>query len=119
MPDQVPTPVLNLIKSAFPSSLGRVPNLLEALMGSLVIRHTANVLDPNRFAYRFSLEVKRLASSIKNASKEAEASSNSFPVELPFLDAEGLEKQVLCVSFKPRPSSVFALCRNRISARKL
>jgi len=91
--DQVPTPVLNLIKSAFPSSLGRVPNLLEALTGSLIIRHRASVLELNGMD-AISLEVKRVALSIKNASKEAEGSSNSFPVELPFLDAAGLEKQV-------------------------
>eukprot|EP00752_Nemacystus_decipiens_P018566 g16645.t1 len=92
----VPTPVLNLIRSAFPSSLGRVPNLLDALLGSLIVRHRETVLDSNGGvdSNLFSLEVKRLASSIKNASKTAEKSSNSFPVELPFLDAEGLEKQV-------------------------
>eukprot|EP00903_Cladosiphon_okamuranus_P009929 g9426.t1 len=90
----VPTPVVNLIKSAFPSSLGRVPNLLEAVMGSLIIRHSVGELVDELAATRFSLEVKQLASFIKNASNEAEETSNSFPVELPFLDAQGLEKQV-------------------------
>lgn len=92
---QVPTPVLNLIRSAFPSSLGRVPTLLKALTDSLVIRHTDKALDSmDSIESGFSDEVKTLARMIVDACKEAEDFSNSFPVELPFLDAEGLEKQV-------------------------
>lgn len=106
MLDQVPTPVLNLIRSAFPSSLGRVPTLLQALVDSLIIRHTGKTLEEPGF----SNEVKAIAIKIKEASELAEGSSNSFPVELPFLDAEGLEKQV-CMRLRT------ASARNLMEAR--
>lgn len=89
--------MMNFIKSAFPSSLGRVPTLLKALTDSLVIRHTGKRLDDSLAENDgFLDEVRTLADNIAKACRVAEKFSNNFPVELPFLDTEGLRKQV-CV----------------------
>ncbi|CAM9461459.1 unnamed protein product, partial [Ectocarpus fasciculatus] len=95
----VPTPVINLLKSAFPSSLGRVPTLLKALLDSLVIKHTDLVRRYRRsetLVNRVRLDVILVAQTVVAASKKAEENENhnSVPVELSFLDAAEVEKQV-------------------------
>ncbi|CAM9439312.1 unnamed protein product [Ectocarpus fasciculatus] len=94
----VPTPVINLLKSAFPSSLGRVPTLLKALLGSLIIKHTQEarklVKSKEDLVDLVRPDVITVAKVIFAASMKAEEKNNSFPVELPFLDAAGVERQV-------------------------